>query len=54
MYGFSRAEVHGLDDFTALLDERADINARTRGLLTGKERRELAQSSDISHGFVLG
>jgi len=37
MYGLSRAEVHGLEDFTKLLDERADINGRTRGLLTGKK-----------------
>lgn len=38
MYGLSHAEVHGLDEFTKLLDERADIDGRTRGLLTGKAR----------------
>jgi monolysocardiolipin acyltransferase len=30
-------KVHGLDNFTKLLDERRDISKRERGLLTGME-----------------
>lgn len=29
-------EVHGLDGFVRLLDEREDVNRRQRGLITGK------------------
>jgi hypothetical protein len=33
--GTSKTEVYGLDGFLKLLDERMDIEARQRGLLTG-------------------
>lgn len=33
----SRAEAHGLDKFLALLDERADVAGRERGLITGTQ-----------------
>jgi monolysocardiolipin acyltransferase len=29
-------EVHGLDEFLKLLDERKDVDGRQRGLITGK------------------
>ena len=32
----ARADVHGLDGFVKLLDERRDIEGRERGLLTGE------------------
>lgn len=35
LLGASRLEVNGLDNFLKLLDERADIDGRERGLLTG-------------------
>ena len=38
LLGLNSVEVHGLDKFTRLLDERADVEGRTRGLLTGKMR----------------
>ncbi|KAA6411326.1 MAG: Glycerol-3-phosphate (1)-acyltransferase [Lasallia pustulata] len=34
MFGANRTEVHGLDQFLELLDERRDIDGRERGLLT--------------------
>ena len=36
MFGANRTEVHGLDEFLELLDKRDDVDARTRGLITGK------------------
>lgn len=33
--GLSRVETHGFDDFLKLLDEREDVEARQRGLITG-------------------
>lgn len=33
--GLSRVETHGMDDFLQLLDEREDVGARQRGLITG-------------------
>lgn len=35
LIGFNRLEVHGFDKFLQLVDERADINGRTKGLITG-------------------
>lgn len=34
--GLCRAEVHGYDEFTALLDARKDPAQRSKGLITGK------------------
>ncbi|KAF2278018.1 uncharacterized protein EI97DRAFT_395750 [Westerdykella ornata] len=34
LYGLSRTEVHGLDEFLQLLDEREDVEGRQRGLIT--------------------
>lgn len=31
----AKIETHGKDEFVRLLDERRDVNGRTRGLLTG-------------------
>jgi len=31
----SRSETHGMDKFLELLDERADVEGRERGLITG-------------------
>lgn len=39
MFGANKTEVHGLEDFLALLDEREDINSRKRGLITGERVR---------------
>ena len=33
--GFSRVETHGMEGFLKLLDEREDVGARQRGLITG-------------------
>lgn len=35
LYTLSRTEVHGLDQFLQVLDEREDEQGRTRGLVTG-------------------
>lgn len=36
MFGANKTEVHGLDRFLELLDEKRDIDSRQRGLITGK------------------
>lgn len=36
LYGLSRTEVHGLEHFQALVDERSDPRSRVRGLITGR------------------
>lgn len=36
LFGANHTEVHGLDGFLELLDKRRDLQARTRGLITGK------------------
>lgn len=36
MFGANRTEVHGLENFLELLDQREDIESRKRGLLTGE------------------
>lgn len=35
LFGLNRTQVHGLDQFLEVLDGRADINGRERGLITG-------------------
>lgn len=35
LIGLNRLEVNGYDKFMQLLDERADVNGRTKGLITG-------------------
>jgi len=35
MLGFNRLEVNGGEKFRELLDERADVEGRTKGLITG-------------------
>jgi hypothetical protein len=35
LYGLSRTEVHGLEAFQKLVDERSDPERRERGLITG-------------------
>lgn len=37
MFGANRTEVHGLEKFLVLLDEREDIESRKRGLITGEQ-----------------
>ncbi len=39
MFGANRTEVHGLEKFLVLLDEREDIESRRRGLITGEQVR---------------
>ena len=39
MFGANKTEVHGLESFLELLDEREDINSRKRGLITGERVR---------------
>ena len=41
MYGTNSIEVHGLDGFLKLLDERKDVEKRTRGLITSKFSRSI-------------
>lgn len=36
LYVLSRTEVHGLERFQALVDERSDPQRRERGLITGR------------------
>lgn len=35
LVGLNRLEVKGYDKFMRLLDEREDVNGRTKGLITG-------------------
>lgn len=35
LIGLNRLELNGYDKFLKLLDERADVNGRTKGLITG-------------------
>jgi monolysocardiolipin acyltransferase len=35
LVGLNRLELKGYDKFLRLLDERADVNGRTKGLITG-------------------
>lgn len=35
MHGLNWQDAYGLDEFLKLLDERADIDGRQRGLITG-------------------
>ena len=35
LFGACKTEVHGLDEFLRVLDERKDVARRQRGLLTG-------------------
>lgn len=35
--GLNKVETHGMDRFLELLDERADVGKRERGLLTGTQ-----------------
>ena len=35
LLGLSRLETHGLDNFLELLDERANVEGREKGLITG-------------------
>lgn len=45
MFGANRTEVHGLEGFSELLDEREDIKSRKRGLITGEHvRSSISQS----------
>ena len=37
LVGLNRLELNGYDKFLQLVDERADVNGRTRGLITGKK-----------------
>lgn len=39
LFGANRTEVHGLEKFLVLLDEREDIESRKRGLITGEQVR---------------
>lgn len=39
MFGANRTDVHGLEKFLELLDEREDIESRKRGLITGEQVR---------------
>lgn len=36
LFALSRTEVHGLEHFQALVDERGDPRNRERGLITGR------------------
>lgn len=36
LLGLNRLEVNGLEQFLELLDERQDVESRTRGLITGR------------------
>jgi monolysocardiolipin acyltransferase len=38
LVGLNRLEVNGYDKFMRLLDERADVKGRTKGLITGMYR----------------
>lgn len=37
LYGANRTAVVGLDDFLAVLDRRADLGKRQKGLITGEK-----------------
>lgn len=39
LYALNRTETPGLDRFLKVLEERRDVQKRTKGLLTGKPKR---------------
>ena len=41
MHGPNWQDAHGLDGFLELLDERADIDGRQRGLITGMREQQI-------------
>ena len=43
--GLSKAEVHGMDNFLKLLDERENVASRERGLITGMRINECSGAS---------
>jgi len=49
LFALNRVQVHGLDGFLELLDERKDIQARERGLITG----ELSTTTDGGRDAML-
>lgn len=55
MHGTNTQEAHGLDGFLRLLDERADVDKRQRGLVTGKQALkailEILKSYNLSSQF---
>jgi monolysocardiolipin acyltransferase len=45
LFGFSNTEVIGLDRFLEVIDERKDVAARDRGLLTGKRVHRASENT---------
>ena len=46
LFGLNRTHVHGLDDFLEVLNGRAEVERRGRGLITGTRH---ANSSELNH-----
>lgn len=49
LFGANNTEVHGLDRFLDLLDKRHDIEARQRGLITGKIPSQVSDPDGNCH-----
>lgn len=48
MHGPNWQDAHGLDGFLELLDERADIDGRKRGLITGMQHQAIDVASTLT------
>ena len=49
LLGANTTEIHGLDKFLGLLDQRHDVEKRERGLITGKLIESLRHRQDITN-----
>ena len=51
MHGPNWQDAHGLDGFLELLDKRADIDGRTRGLITGMHHQDVEMAMILTNGL---
>ncbi len=52
LFGANKTEVHGLEGFLELLDERRNIEGRQRGLVTGKPGSPEGFGSDVDFAHL--
>jgi monolysocardiolipin acyltransferase len=51
LFGLNTVEVTGLNRFLALLEQRKDVNKRQRGLITGKDVKDVTTNPLLTMGF---
>lgn len=53
LYTANNTEVHGLEKFLKLLESRADLESRTRGLITGMDGNNTAALRQMPSAALL-